>query len=252
MAELKNINDYLAGDVNLKDIDYIVVKAGDANFFQVTGGAHFFGVDGDNNSIYNLWLDANGKFVSEDANGHKDIVAYIDNNKLQVVYGRHTDPYNGLSQPVTVTLDGTEDKGKSLLNAFKGYADTWFNNLFVPRVEDISVEVAVGSGEKLVTAISLDKQSISGKVGDIIDVAPYVTPADADNKLLSISSPVDANGKNYYTVEPAFTIDGNSSFKVKLEVPTPDGETVYLVASSVDNGEDKAVKVSIPVTITAA
>lgn len=143
MAELQKINDYLAGDVNLNDIDYIVVKAGDANFFQVTGGAHFFGVDGDNNSIYNLWLDSDGKLVSEDANGHKDVVAYIDNNKLQVVYGRHTDPYNGLSQPVAVTLDGTEDKGKSLLNAFKGYADTWFNNLYVPRVKEISVEVAV-------------------------------------------------------------------------------------------------------------
>lgn len=231
MAELQKINDYLAGDVNLNDIDYIVVKAGDANFFQVTGGAHFFGVDGDNNSIYNLWLDSDGKFVSEDANSHKDVVAYIDNNKLQVVYGRHTDPYNGLSQPVTVTLDGTEDKGKSLLNAFKGYADTWFNNLFVPRVKEISVEVAVAAPDVKVTSLTGLPASLTLKVGDNGSLSATVVPDNATNKDVE------------YTVSgTGITLTGNNYVATGEGTPT-----IVATAKGGDN-----VTVSIPVTITAA
>ena len=143
MAELKNIDDYLKGSVDLTKVDYLVVESGDANFFQVSGGAHFFGVDSTNKSIYKLWLDSTGKLVSEDAAGHKDVVAYVDSNKIQFVYGRHTDPYNGLTQPVTIPLKDGSDAQKELLVAFKGFASTWFNNLYVPRVEDISVNVAV-------------------------------------------------------------------------------------------------------------
>lgn len=231
MAELQKINDYLAGDVNLNDIDYIVVKAGDANFFQVTGGAHFFGVDGDNNLIYNLWLDSDGKLVSEDANGHKDVVAYIDNNKLQVVYGRHTDPYNGLSQPVTVTLDGTEDKGKSLLNAFKGYADTWFNNLFVPRVKEISVEVAVAAPDVKVTSLTGLPSSLTLKVGDNGSLSATVVPDNATNKDVE------------YTVSgTGITLTGNNYVATGEGTPT-----IVATAKGGDN-----VTVSIPVTITAA
>lgn len=238
MAELQKINDYLAGDVNLKDIDYIVVKAGDANFFQVTGGAHFFGVDEDNNSIYNLWLDSDGKFVSEDANGHKDVVAYIDNNKLQVVYGRHTDPYNGLSQPVTVTLDGTEDKGKSLLNAFKGYADTWFNNLYVPRVKEISVEVAVTPAPVLMTSFSLDKSEITGKVGDVIKVNAHdILPGNTSKKDIN----VDSSDKAVATAVD--NLDGSYSVTLVKEGKT----TANWVAA--DGG---GAKKDLPVTVSPA
>lgn len=229
MAELKNIDDYLAGDVDLSKVDYIVVKSGDANFFQVTGGAHFFGVDSTNNSIYKLWLDETGKLVSEDANGHKQVVAYTDGNKVQVIYGRHTDPYNGLTQPVSIDLEHGSDASKSLLNAFKGFAGTWFNNLYVPRVKDISVDVVVSTGnvEVPVESLSLDKTANEIKVGDSATAVVTIAPDNATNKSVAWESTdtsvltVDNNGK--YTGVKAGTAN--------VSATSPNGKTALLTVT---------------------
>lgn len=237
MAELKNIDDYLKGSVDLTKVDYLVVESGDANFFQVSGGAHFFGVDSTNKSIYKLWLDSTGKLVSEDAAGHKDVVAYVDSNKIQFVYGRHTDPYNGLAQPVTIPLKDGSDAQKELLVAFKGFASTWFNNLYVPRVEDISVNVAVAAPDVKLTSFSLDKTSISGKVGDTVTVNLInFVPSNATNK--SVTSAVEDS-----TVAP-FTNSGNAyTFTLAKEGTT----AAHWVAK-----DGSGAKADISITVTAA
>lgn len=140
MSEVKKIDEYLAGTVALADIEQIEVKAGDANFFQVSGGSHFFKVDATNKTINALWLDSTGKLV-DNVDGKPRVVAFVRDGKVFAILDRHTDPYNGLSQPKKVEIPTGGDDAKALLEVFKKFATTWFNNLYVPRVEDIEITV---------------------------------------------------------------------------------------------------------------
>lgn len=141
MSELKKIDDYLAGAVDLAGIEYIEVKAGDANFFKVSGGSHFFKVDPVAKSIYIMWVGADGTLVDNE-DGKRKVFAYVDGEKVMAVLDRHTEPYQGLSQPKIVEIPTGADAGKALLETFKGVAATWFNNLYLPTVKDIEISVA--------------------------------------------------------------------------------------------------------------
>ncbi len=230
MAELKNIDEYLKGDVDLKKVDYLVVKSGDANFFQVSGGAHFFKVDGTNNTIYKLWLDNSGKLVSEDAKGHKDVVAYVDGTKIQLVYGRHTDPYKGLTQPVTIPLPDSSNAQKELLEAFKGFANTWFNNLYVPRVKEISVDVVEVTPEVKVTSLTGLPSSLTLKVGNKGTLTPTFVPDNATNK------------------EVEYSVTGGVGLTLKGNAYEATGAGTPKIVAKAKGGDD--VSVTIPVTIT--
>lgn len=141
MSEVKKIDEYLAGKVVLADIEQIEVKAGDANFFQVSGGSHFFKVDATNKTINAMWLDSTGKLVDNVDGGKPRVVAFVRDGKAFAILDRHTDPYNGLSQPKEVKIPSGADEAKVLLTVFKEFATTWFNNLYVPRVDDIKISV---------------------------------------------------------------------------------------------------------------
>ena len=92
---------------------YLVVKTDANEFRHVKHGQEVFHVVG--NKVYNMANNEAGKLVDN------KVVISVEDTRVDYIASQNKDPYNGLVNPVSVSIEAGADKNRVLLQAFKEF-----------------------------------------------------------------------------------------------------------------------------------